>query len=78
VFGLIAPAIVGQFGVKVKPAQVIRALEQIGFTQVYEVALGADIVAIEETREFVNRSKTEPDFMTTSCCPAFVDMVEKG
>lgn len=77
VYALIAPAVVGQFGVKVKPAQVYSALQKIGFHSVKEVALGADIVAIEETKEFINRAKEQPDFMTTSCCPAFVSMVEK-
>lgn len=77
VYGLLAPAIVGQFGVKVKLAQVISALQKAGFHDVLEVALAADIVAIEETKEFVNRAIGQTDFMTTSCCPAFVDMVEK-
>lgn len=77
VHALLAPAVTGQFSVKVKMAQVIAALQTIGFHRVSEVALGADIVTLEETKEFMSRMQEQPDFMTTSCCPAFVDMVEK-
>jgi [FeFe] hydrogenase (group B1/B3) len=77
VYALVAPAVVGQFGPKVKLAQVIEALKRIGFHDVLEVATGADIVTIEETKEFADRMKENSDFMTTSCCPAFVGLVEK-
>ena len=44
VVALIAPAIEGQFGSDTIP-QIKEAIRQLGFADVYEVALGADIVA---------------------------------
>ncbi len=77
VYALLAPAFVGQFGPKVKPEQIVAALGKLGFHAVCEVALGADAVAVEETREFVRAVPAEQPYLTTSCCPAFVAMVEK-
>ncbi|MCX7780423.1 MAG: 4Fe-4S dicluster domain-containing protein [Negativicutes bacterium] len=77
VYALVAPAIVGQFGPRVTSSQVIKALKAIGFYDVIEVATGADIVTLEETREFAGRMAGSTDFMTTSCCPAFVGLIEK-
>ena len=77
VYAILAPAIIGQFGVQVRLGQVMASLRKIGFHDAREVSVGADAVAVEEAREFIERS-SEPDvFMTTSCCPAFVGMVEK-
>lgn len=77
VYALLAPAFIGQFGVQVRPGQVIASLKKIGFHDVREVSVGADAVAVEEAREFTARSQEPDAFMTTSCCPAFVGMVEK-
>jgi [FeFe] hydrogenase (group B1/B3) len=77
VYALLAPAFVSQFGVKAKPEKVVAALKQAGFYDVKEVSFGADIVTLEEAKEFVERVPEKQAFMTTSCCPAFVDMVNK-
>lgn len=77
VYALLAPAFIGQFGPKVKPEQVIAALIKLGFHQVKEVAFGADIVALEEAKEFISSVPDEKTFLTTSCCPAFVSLIEK-
>lgn len=77
VFAMLAPSFIGQFGAKVKPSQVLRALKQIGFADVYEASFGADIVTLEETKEYLSSVPEERSFMTTSCCPAFAGMVEK-
>ncbi|MDF2636950.1 MAG: hydrogenase large subunit domain protein [Pelosinus sp.] len=77
VYAILAPAFISQFGLKVTPSQVVNAIKRIGFYDVKEVSFGADIVTLEEAKEF---SKTVPEthsFMTTSCCPAFVGMLEK-
>ena len=78
VYAVIAPAIVGQcrFG---RIEQVVTAIQRLGFHQVVEAALGADITLYNEAREF--REKAEHDehpVMTTSCCPAFVRFVENN
>ena len=77
VYAILAPAFIGQFGLKVKPGQVLNAVKQLGFHQVAEVAFGADITTIEETKEFAATVPSVRPFMTTSCCPAFVSLVEK-
>ncbi len=75
-YALIAPSIASQFD-KGSIEQITHALKQVGFKDVIEVALGADMVIKEETLEFKER-QDELDFMTTSCCPAFVNLVEKN
>lgn len=77
VYAMLAPAFVGQFGPKVKPAQVMAALSKMGFSGVVEVAVGADIVALAEAREFIEAVPGRQAYMTTSCCPAFAAMVAK-
>ncbi|NMC31003.1 MAG: 4Fe-4S binding protein [Veillonellaceae bacterium] len=77
VYALLAPAFIGQFGVQIRPGQVFAALKKVGFHESLEVSVGADAVAVEEAREFAERSQKPGSFMTTSCCPAFVGMVEK-
>ena len=47
------------------------ALLEIGFSAVYEVALGADQVSIDEAREFVEKVPEELPFLATSCCPSW-------
>ncbi len=70
-YAVVAPAIASQFSYA-KLGQVISGIKELGFKYVYEAALGADIVAKDETAELL-----EKGFLTTSCCPAFVSYVEK-
>lgn len=72
VYAVIAPAIVSQcrFG---RVTQVVTAIRQLGFHQVVEAALGADITLHHEAHEWA-----EKKIMTTSCCPSFVDFIEKN
>ena len=55
-----------------KLGQVISGIKELGFHTVVEAALGADMVAYAESQELV-----EKGFLTSSCCPAFVDYIEK-
>ena len=78
VYAILAPSFVGQFGPAVTPEILKAALKALGFTEVYEVALAADIVTLEEAREFCKRMSSGEKFMITSCCcPAFIKLVEK-
>ncbi|MDT8901000.1 4Fe-4S dicluster domain-containing protein [Anaeroselena agilis] len=77
VYALLAPAFIGQFGPKVRPEQIVGAIGRLGFHSVREVALGADAVALAEAGEFARAVPAEQPYLTTSCCPAFVAMVEK-
>lgn len=81
----VAPAFAGQFGPEATPARVKEALLQLGFSEVYEVALGADIGAVAEAHHYANHvANGELPFLLTSCCPAwsmlaktqFPDMIE--
>jgi len=78
VYAIVAPSFVGQFGENVTPEIFKGALKEIGFTDVYEVALAADIITHHEAEIFVDRIKKGQDFVITSCCcPAFIKLVEK-
>ena len=72
VHAVIAPAIVSQFKYAAIE-QVITGIKKLGFHQVTEAALGADVVLYHEAQEF-----KEKRLMTTSCCPSFVMFVEKN
>ena len=72
VIAIVAPSIAAQFG-SATIGQVVTGIKLVGFTSVVEAALGADIAAIYEAQELV-----EKGFLTTSCCPAFVNFVKKN
>ena len=71
VYAAVAPSIASQF-IYAKLGQVITALKELGFNEIAEVALGADMTTWEESSELV-----EKGVMTSSCCPAFVEYVTK-
>lgn len=75
VYAVVAPAISSQFTFA-KIGQVISAIKKIGFHDVVEAALGADLIAYHETYEFAE-TVGEKGFLTSSCCPAFVSFVQK-
>ena len=55
------------------------ALRRLGFNKVFDTNFGADLTIIEEATEFVRKFTEDPQSlpMFTSCCPAWVDMLEK-
>ena len=71
VYAVIAPSIASQF-VYAKLGQVLTGIKELGFYDIVEAALGADIVALSEAKELA-----EKGFLTSSCCPAFVSYVKK-
>ena len=74
----IAPAFVGQFGPNITPRNIKAALQELGFKEVYEVALGADIGAISEAHHYVEKVVTgELPFLLTSCCPSWSVLTKK-
>ncbi|MGI6604888.1 MAG: [Fe-Fe] hydrogenase large subunit C-terminal domain-containing protein [bacterium] len=78
VYAAVAPAFVGQFGPEMTPGKVRSALKAIGFTDMVEVALFADMLSIREAIEFDARVKLEEDYMITSCCcPIWVKLIQK-
>ena len=72
VYAMVAPSISSQF-TYAKLGQVVKGLKELGFFTVIEAALGADMVAQAESKELA-----EKGFLTSSCCPAFVQYIEKS
>ena len=77
VVAAVAPAFVTQFGENVSAAQMREAMLQVGFADVREVAVGADLCAVEEAEEFMEHVPARQPFMATSCCPAWSVMAKK-
>lgn len=71
VWAAVAPSVAGQFSGS-SMGQLAAALKAIGFTDVMQVAYGADLTAWEEADELA-----EKGMLASSCCPAFVNYVEK-
>ncbi|HKL47081.1 MAG TPA: monomeric [FeFe] hydrogenase, partial [Candidatus Izemoplasmatales bacterium] len=71
VIAVLAPSIASQYH-RVDVEQVIGGIYKLGFDDVVEAAKGADMVSRLETEELLEKS-----FLTSSCCPAFVNLIDK-
>ncbi len=74
VIAMCAPATEGQFGEDITMGSVREALLKLGFADMVEVGLGGDMTAAYESEEW-SEAKAEGKKMTTSCCPAFINML---
>ena len=77
VIAIVAPAFVNQFGPELTPEKVKPAMKMLGFDDVVEVAIGADLCAIEEAHDFMEKVPEKQPFMATSCCPSWSVMAKK-
>ena len=77
VYAAVAPAFVGQFGQKVTPGKLRASMKALGFADVFEVAVGADLCATQEAIDFMQEVPEKLPFMATSCCPAWSMMAKK-
>ena len=77
VYAAVAPAFVGQFGPKVTPGKLRAAMKQLGFADVFEVAIGGGLCAVQEAEDFIKEVPEHIPFMATSCCPAWSVMAKK-
>ncbi|MBQ9940022.1 MAG: iron hydrogenase small subunit [Clostridia bacterium] len=58
--------------------RIVAALRRLGFDEVYDTTVGADLTVIEEANEFLERvTKGEKLPLFTSCCPAWIRYCEK-
>jgi NADP-reducing hydrogenase subunit HndD len=59
--------------------QLYAALRKLGFKAVFDTNFGADLTIMEEASEFVERFANHKGKLPliTSCCPAWVDFMEK-
>lgn len=77
VYAAIAPAVSGQFGTDMTPGKIRTAFKALGFEDVMEVAIGADLCTVEEAKDFMEEVPSRIPFMATSCCPAWAAMAKK-
>lgn len=74
----VAPAFAGQFGPNVDADRLKAALKELGFYDVYETAIGADMGCVAEAKHYVEKVVTgEVPFSLTSCCPSWSSMAKK-
>lgn len=76
VYAAIAPSISSQF-TYARIGQVVSGIKKLGFYDVVETALGADIAAAHEVKEF-SKDIGEKKVITSSCCPSFVSYIHKN
>lgn len=73
---LAAPSLYAQFGAPATRIMVLAALKNIGFDDVYEVAIGADIITAR-TNEYLEEAKKQRNLpLISSACPAVVRLVQ--
>lgn len=84
VVGFVAPAVrsivSSYFGIPFDEASPFMAgmLRKMGFDRIFDFTFAADLTIVEETTEFLTRVEKKgvmPQF--TSCCPGWVNLVEK-
>ncbi|MDN5332223.1 MAG: iron hydrogenase HydA2 [Tepidanaerobacteraceae bacterium] len=71
-----------EFGMEagsIVPGKMASVLRKLGFDRVYDTCFAADLTAMEEGHEFLERLERGGPFpMFTSCCPAWVLYMEKN
>lgn len=78
VVAIVAPAIAGQYGKDVTLDQLREAFIKVGFVDMVEVAMAADVLSLKEALEFNEHVHKKGDFMITSCCcPMWVAALRK-
>ena len=60
------------------PEQIKEAIKAVGFDNVIEVGLGADLTTMNEAKEFIEEVPDKIPFMGTSCCYSWKLAVEKN
>jgi len=57
--------------------KIVSALKLLNFNKVFDTNFSADLTIMEETKELIERIKNKENLpLFTSCCPAWVKMVE--
>ena len=75
VVAIVAPSILAQFNAPIE--NVYGALREMGFSDVIEVAQGAMTTTEKEASELLEKLEEGQPFMTTSCCPSYMQLAEK-
>ncbi len=77
VFVSLAPSFISEFS-EFTPQQLIAALKKLGFTDISETALGADLISSKVAKE-LEKAAQEPDgqkLFISSACPAVVEYIK--
>jgi len=72
---IMAPSIQSQFSNTIQ--EISEAICQIGFIEAIEVAYGAMETTRREGEELKEKLDSGQPFMTTSCCPSYIELVNK-
>jgi NADH-quinone oxidoreductase subunit G len=63
----------------VSTGKLVSALKELGFDYVFDTNFAADVTIMEEGYEFIRRLQSNDNLpMFTSCCPGWVNLVEKS
>lgn len=55
----------------------VAALRKLGFDEIYDTSMSADVTVMEESKEFLKRLEKEENLpLFTSCCPAWIRYAE--
>jgi len=74
---LVAPSIAGQF--RDKLSKIYSSIKKLGFSEIYELAWGAEQTAEHESKELIDiLEKGNSTPLMSSCCPSWVDYAEKS
>ena len=76
IIAIVAPAFINQFP-GMTPSKLKAGMRMLGFADVEEVAIGADLCTIDEAHDFMEEVPAKHPFMGTSCCPAWSVMAKK-
>ncbi len=76
IYAAVAPSFINQFGANTDEEHMRAALKAVGFEDMVEVAIGADLCAIQEAKDFMEEVPDKIPFMGTSCCPAWSVMAK--
>lgn len=75
IIAMVAPSIAGQFRENLN--QIYGSLISLGFSDIYPVAMGADLTAEHESKELTEHLNCKANTMlTSSCCPSWVKLVQ--
>lgn len=56
---------------------IVAALRRMGFDEIYDTTVGADLTVLEESNELLSKIGTSKYPLFSSCCPAWVKYCEK-
>lgn len=72
---IMAPSIQSQFSNPIQ--EIAKSICEIGFIEAIEVAYGAMETTEREGEELKEKLESGQPFMTTSCCPSYIELVNK-